>query len=428
MPYGKSYQFVEIPINNLQGVFKPQKSREERDIRVMIRDALKNPIAMKKLNEIVSANDTIGIAITDRTRETPNNIILPELLKRLNAIGVKTSNVKIIVGTGLHDPDDEEEIVANVGEEIANKVEVKNNDPYDPSEFLKCGTTSRGTPLHINKRFMETDFKIATGNIVLCGFAGWTGGCKTVLPGISSKETIRQNHLMGVQTFREIDGCSYAGVIENNETRLDIEEAGKLAGLNMIINTVLDIRKKPVSIISGPPIKAHRAGVESAVEMYKVKVTKKPDLIIAGVGAYGFESSLYQGSYRSLQCLDRIIKPGGKIILVNECREGLYEGIEKEKFRIWMFKMPEPEDVIRLAESGEIPPEEVPPLYTFSYFIRKLECQLSIVTKGVSEDILRRAHMKHYNNLQRAVDQELANLNGNCKIIVVPYAGLTLLA
>ncbi|HBW34369.1 nickel-dependent lactate racemase [Desulfosporosinus sp. BICA1-9] len=423
VPSGTKELIAIVPVQNLIGIYNPMPLPPLDQPMVVMKKVIMDGLIKTGIAEIATTGKKVAIGVTDRTRLTPNNEILPILLSELHALGIKDANVTIIIGTGVHTPDSKEDIVKNLGAEIADRIEVLNNRPFE-KVHIELGTTSFGTPVQIHHKFADADIKIVTGNIVPCLMAGWTGGGKTVLPGIVSKETIYTNHKLFTDQLEKAGRGSMIGVLPpQNIVRADIEEAATVAGLQMVVNTVLDEENQIVGILAGEHIEVHRDGVAVSGRSLEVTIHEKADIVVAGVGSAGFEISLYQGASRAIQALDNIIKPGGTVIVPCECREGIYEGILKQKYADWMKQMPDPEEIRALTRDDTMPPEEGVVLYTFSWLLHKLNCKMVVVTDGMTQEELRDVHMGHASTLQQAIDEALKDHGPQARVTVLPYAG-----
>ena len=423
VPSGGKKLLGVVPSHNLIGIYNPiHLHRLEAPINEMQR-VIRDGLIKTGISRLAAPGKKVAIGVTDRTRLTPNIEILPVLLQELQSLGIDDTDVTIIIGTGVHTPDSKEEIINNLGEEIAARIEILNNRPFE-NVHIELGTTSFGTPVQVHQKFAEADIKIVTGNIVPCLMAGWTGGGKTVLPGITSKETIYKNHKLSMDQLEKAGRGSLLGILPpHNIVRADIEEAAEVAGLQMVVNTVLNEENEIVKILAGGHLEVHREGVAVSGRSLEVTVQEKADIVVAGVGSTGFEISLYQGASRAIQALDDIIKPGGTVIVPCECREGIYEGILKQKYADWMKRMPDPEEIRALTRDDTMPPEEGVVLYSFSWLLHKLKCKMVVVTDGMTPEELREVHMGHASTLQQAIDEALQSHGSQARITVLPYAG-----
>lgn len=423
VPSGHKELWASVPERNLIGNYAPIPLKPLSNPMEEIKRVIKDGIIKTGISSIASAGKKVAIGITDRTRLTPNNMIIPILLDELNELGIKDEDVTIIIGTGVHTPDTKDDIEKNLGRDVVLRVQVINNHPFE-NVHVRLGYTTSGTPVDVHQKFAEADIKIVTGNIVPCLMAGWTGGGKTVLPGIVSKETIYQNHKLSMDQLEKSGRGSLLGVLPpENIVRADIEEAASIAGLHMAVNTVLDEDNKIVKVFAGEHVEIQRAGVDIALTSVKARIPEKANIVVAGVGSAGFEVSLYQGASRAIQALDDIIRVGGTVIVPCECREGIYEGVLKEKYTDWMKKMPTPEEIRALTREDIMPPEEGVVLYSFSWLLHKLKCKMIVVTEGMTAAELHEVHMSHANDLQEALDQAMQEYGPEAKLSVLPYAG-----
>lgn len=425
IPCGGKQAAVRVPEKNLLGIFYPIRLEPLRDPGAGIEAEIARGFETTGIEKMASPASKVAIAVTDRTRVTPNKLFLPALLNKLNNLGVPDQNITILIGTGMHAPDSEEDIRQNVGEEAARRVRVINNTPLEQSVFVECGRTSYGTPVQVHREFAGSDIRIVTGNIVPCLMAGWTGGGKTVLPGVASKETIYCNHKLFPDQLEKASRGAMLGVLPPaNIVRDDIEQAAAVAGLHMAVNSVLNFDESIVRVLAGPHVEIHREGVNTALQALGAVFPRKADIIIGGADPWGV--SLYQGGSRFLQSLDGVINEGGSVIFSCECKEGLYEGILKDVYTRWMQEMPTPEEIRDLTVKDILPPEEGVVLYVFSWIIHKLKCKVVVVTQGMSGNELAEVHMGHALSLQDALDAALLYHGPDAGVAVLPYGTMML--
>ncbi len=426
IPYNKGYEVITVPEKNLLGVFNPVWLDPLADPHATVREEIRRELSEIKIMPVDTSKSKVAIAVTDRTRVTPNKLFLSVLLEELNLLGIVDDNITILIGTGMHAPDSQEDIANNCGQEIQKRLQVLNNRPLEKDLHVECGRTSYGTPVQVHKVFAAGDLKIATGNITPCLMAGWTGGGKTVLPGITSQETIYSNHKLFTDQLKGAERGALLGVLPPaNIVRSDIEEAADLAGLHMVINSVLNYDHSLVRVLAGHQVKVHRQGVEVATKGLQALFPRKADIIVSGVGL-GFDISLYQGGSRVLQSLDGVIKEEGTVIFACACREGIYEGILQDVYRRWMERMPTPREIEELVRANELPPEDGVVLYVFSWLIHKLRCKIILVTEGLSKEETERVHMTHDTSLQKALDRVLSDHGGSAEVAVLPYGSMML--
>lgn len=423
VPSGNQDLQATVPGENLIGVYLPKPLKGVADPVGEIKLAIREGLANTGISAIAAPGKKVAIGVTDRTRLTPNSVIVPALLDELNKMGIRDSDVTVLIGTGVHTPDTQADIEKNLGREVMGRVEIFNNRPFE-QVHVELGRTAYGTPIQVHHKFAEADIKIVTGNIVPCLMAGWTGGGKTVLPGVTSKETIYINHKLSMDQLEKAKRASLLGVLPpDNIVRDDIEQAAKVTGLHLAINTIMNEDNQVVKVVAGEQVAIHREGVNALLDSLQADIPEKADIIVAGVGSAGFEISLYQGASRAIQSLDEIIKEGGTVIVPCECREGIYEGILKQKYRDWMKKMPSPEEISALTRADTLPPEEGVVLYPYSWLIHNLKCRMVVVTTGMTAEELAEVNMQHAATLQEALDSAIQFHGPGSRISILPYAG-----
>lgn len=259
---------------------------------------------------------TAAIAINDKTRPVPYDILLPALIDGLKNLQLQLKNITIIVATGTHKPMDLAEIKKLLPDNFPKDIKICSHD-CDEAENLKClGDTSKKTPVYGNRKFLDADIRIVTGNIEPHHFAGFSGGMKTAAIGLTGRETINKNHSMLV------DRKSCLGEFKNNPLRQDIEEIGKMMKVNYAINVIMNDKREIVHVLAGDPSCVMDAGVTFSQSICQTVVNKKYDLVIASAGGYPKDINLYQAQ-KALTNASLITRDGGSVILVAACDEGV---------------------------------------------------------------------------------------------------------
>ena len=339
LPYGKTEICARIPTRNFLGTIQPKEKPPAPDPYAEIEKALNNPIATKPLNQIAQPNNTVAIVVDDITRATPSHLMLPPLLNQLNKGGVKDENITIIFACGSHRPVTPEEMKKLIGEEILNRIKAVNHD-HKAKDLVFLGKTKAfGTKVYVNKIFAEADVKILTGDVGLHYYAGYGGGRKSVLPGISGAETIQHNHA------NLLHPKARTGILEENPVHQDMVEAAKLAKVDFILNIVTNSKQEIVQAFAGDMEQVFNEGVRIVDEMYKIPIEQRADVVIVSSGGYPLDIDLYQ-AYKGVDNALNAVKRNGVIVLVAECPEG--HG--NEVFHEWMVKfktLKEMEKVIR---------------------------------------------------------------------------------
>lgn len=429
IPHGQKMLDLIVPDDSLVGVCSPRPMPAVPDPESLLRRAIAAGFVERALAGKAKPGATACIVVTDRTRSTPLRRIVPILLERLNALGVPDSHITVISGGGMHAADSRADLQCTLGPAVLARVEVLINEPDNEAVLVEVGVTDLGTPVELHRRFAEADIKIGVINVNPCMLAGWSGGGKIVQPAVSSRRSIYHNHKFFVRPLLELGCASLMGIMPpDNPVRADIEQCAAISGIDLVVNTVLDSHRQLVDVFCGDYLTAHRAAVARMVPNVEVSLPQPADVMVAGVGDPALEVSLFQGGSRVCGGVDRYLKPGGTLLMVNACTEGIYEGFEHEEYRNWMRQMPTPLEIGRLVEAGEMGGEKGCVLFTFSWLLHQMNCRVIIVTDGMTPAELKEIHLDHAAaaNLQQAVDEAMGRYPGGASVAVMPYAGLVL--
>ncbi len=330
IPYGETKISYEIEDANLWEIVNAKNEPSglsDSNAQITIRESVKNPIGCPKLSKLIEPDSRILITHDDHTRGTPGHIILPPFLESLNQCGVPDENITLIFAVGMHRAVKSEEMVKLLGNEVVQRIDCINHN-CDAQDLVRLGTTSRQNNIEINPIATEVDHIIGTGKCGYHYYAGFSGGRKTILPGICGRESINSNHAF------MIDDRAVTGNLSGNPVHEDMVEAAKMSKLLFIVNIVQNTNKEIIRIFAGDPIQAHLCATEYYDEMYRIRVKGLADIVIVGAG-YPSDINLYQG-YKAIDNAKMIVRPGGVIIAALECREGHGEQIFYEwakKFR-----------------------------------------------------------------------------------------------
>lgn len=321
LPYGREHILLDLPDENIIDVIKTEKSAYTENEYKIIRDALGNPIASECLSKLAEGKKSAVIIVSDVTRPCPSYKFLPFIVDELEEAGVL--DFGIIFGLGIHRSQTEKERKKLVGNAVAQKAAWLMDS--DEGGFKLIGQTKSGTPVEVCSEALKSDLLIATGNLEYHYFAGYSAGAKAVVPGLCSRRTIQANHSL------MLDSLSVTGNYTSNPLRQDLEEAGKMVGIDFLFNVILDDKKKIIAAVSGRNNEAYIRGIEIYESMFKRKIGEKADIVITSPGGYPKDINLYQ-SQKALDNVKGIVKDEGEIILIAACQEGYGE----ETFEEWM--------------------------------------------------------------------------------------------
>jgi len=324
VPYGKKFISLNLPDRNVLAVLKSAEYKGEVDQARIIREALNNPFGSKPLYQAIAEKKRICIVVSDYTRATPNRIILPPIIETIKKACRRIDDVKILVAYGLHKPAPRELEAEFLGENVVEEVEVVSHDAEDEDNLTYVGETSFGTRFSVNNLILESDLVILTGLIEPHFFAGYSGGRKSILPGVAGKEAIYSNH-----DFKMImHPRSRYGVLDGNPIHEDMVEAAKMISTQMfLVNVTIDREHRVTGAFAGDIYRAHLEGVKFLDKYVRVKAPSRADIVITSNGGYPLDRDLYQ-AVKGMATGELIARRGGVIVLFAECIDGIGRGHE----------------------------------------------------------------------------------------------------
>lgn len=400
------YVYASINDNYMLNLLSPKVFENSYSEDYLIKEALKNPIGSKKLNEIVNEHDKVVIVTSDITRPLKSKTILPYVLEELNNGNVKNENITIVLALGSHRSHTEEEKKYLVGEDVYNKIRVIDSDMNQCKNF---GTCKNGTPIDIFKPVADADKVICLGNVEFHYFAGYSGGAKAIMPGVSSYEAIQANHSNMVK-----EGA-VAGNLDTNPVRQDIDEVGEHFKIDFIINVLQSSDKTIVGAFAGHYIEAHRAACRALDNMYKADIKEKADIVIVSPGGYPKDINIYQAQ-KALDNARHAVKEGGIIILCASCKEGFENSI----FEDWMMNKTKEEMVKDIKENFVLGGHKAAAIA-----MTLMKSKIYMVT-DYSKDIIEHIGFNHFRTLQEAINVAIEEIKDVKLIIVMPSGGSTL--
>jgi len=291
------------------------------DPAAAVRDALENPIDSPPLTEVLTGAKDLVITVSDKTRVTRIDAVLPHILAIANDAGVPDESITIIMACGTHAGHTGEERAAIVGPDVAARIRLLDHD-CNAADLVNVGTTSAGTPIAINRLAHEADRLVVTGCAQFHYFAGFGGGRKGVLPGICAEKTIIANHSHTIAESGGRNPLCTTGKLDGNPLSEDMAEATRLAAPDFLVNTVLTSDREIAAVFAGHWEQAHRAACEEVTKHFAVPIDGKADIVIASPGGYPKDINYIQ-SHKAYDNAYQAVKPGGTIILTAECRDGL---------------------------------------------------------------------------------------------------------
>ena len=405
--FGTCAQKLAVPDENLICVLLPNPVRHELTGTQEVARALQNPIGTPQLKEIVKPGESVAIVTSDSTRPLPSYEILPLLLDELVGSGVSQEDITVVFGLGSHRKHTPEEQKKLVGEAVYKRIKCVDGDD---SDCVRFGVTSRGTPVDIVRTVAEADRRICLGNIEYHYFAGYSGGAKAIMPGVSTRAAIQNNH------SRMVEAAAAAGKLLGNPVREDIEEAANMVGVDFIVNVVLDEHKKIVRAVAGDVVLAHREGCRYLDRLYGKPIANRADIVVVSQGGAPKDLNLYQ-TQKALDNAKHAVKKGGVIVLVGSCKEGLGERVFEE----WMTSAPNAHSMIeRVQRDFQLGGHKA------AAIAMVLEDADIYLVSELDAALVRRIFLKPFSDVQSAFDAALEQCGEDASVIVMPYGGSTL--
>ncbi|MUG70122.1 nickel-dependent lactate racemase [Paenibacillus validus] len=312
--YGKESLHINVPDHSV--IIEPHYLEGLKDEKQAVMNALRQPIGLPPLRELVKATDQIAIVISDITRPTPNDKLIPWIIEELPHVPL--DNYVIINGTGTHRDQTREEFVQMLGEWVVDHIRVINHHCHHQDELVKVGHSEFGCDAYLNKAYVEADFRIVTGFIEPHFFAGFSGGPKGIVPGIAGIETILTFH-----NARMIgDPLSTWGNMVNNPLQDMTREINRMCKPDFMLNVTLNSQKEITQVFAGELFEAHDAGCAFTKEHAMIRCDRRFDVVITSNSGYPLDQNLYQ-AVKGMSAAHKIVKEGGTIICAAECSDGL---------------------------------------------------------------------------------------------------------
>jgi len=410
LDYGKTGLDVELPGNGK--VVGPLSIREAPPLanpQAALEAALANPIGTAPLAELAKGKKDACIVICDITRPVPNQLLLPPILRTLEEAGIPREKITILIATGLHRPNEGDELVELVGAEVAKNYRCVNHHGKVREEHDFIGTTPRGVPAWIDSRYVRADLKITTGLIEPHLMAGYSGGRKLICPGIAGLDTVKVWH---GPKFLE-DPRADCGILEGNPVHEENTLIAKMAGCDFIVNVAIDGKRQVTWLGAGDMMDAWMEGVKFVEQVVRVGVREPLEIVVTSCAGYPLDTTWYQ-AVKGLTGALPIVKRGGTIILAASLTEGVGS--------------PEFQEVLRDNPSLE---QFIDRIQNTDYFVMdqwqveelakvRRRCKVKVVTQGLSSEVLRNCHVEPAESVEKAIAECLEEYGPDARIGVIP--------
>lgn len=420
VPFGTGELVFDVPstmtVTTAEGVSRPPVA----DPAAAIERALDHPLGTAPLDKLAAGRRNAVIVVTDATRACPDHLLVPPMLRRLEAAGLGPDRVTILVAVGTHRASTAEEKAAKLGADVVARYRVIDHDATDPATLVEVAAVAGGPPFTVNRLAVDADLLIATGVVEPHQYAGYSGGAKTVAIGTAGEEIIRHTH---GPAFLDHSGTRL-GRLAGNPFQETVRAVGRAIGLDFVINAVLDDGGQIVEVAAGDPATVHDTLAGVAADLYTVEIPHQYDIAVAGVG-YPKDANLYQAS-RAASYLQfaptPVVRPGGVIILPAPCPEGVGRGIGEQRFAAAMAGARDPRELVeRMRREG------FPPGAQRAYIMASVLADCTVIVVGAERpDEIRPLGFRTAPDMQAAFRDAAAIVGPDASVLVVPHALLTL--
>ncbi|KJS81563.1 MAG: hypothetical protein JM58_16605 [Peptococcaceae bacterium BICA1-8] len=416
IPFNNRNIDLNISNKNLLSIIEPKKIKPAKTIDDLINIALKDPTGLGTLSNIILEQkmEKAAIVVTDITRPSPDKKFLPPILKELLEAGLKAENIMIIVALGMHRPCTETELIEKLGEDIFNNFKVLNCEPINKNSLVYIGETSWGCPTWINKYVVEADLVISTGIIEPHLWAGYSGGRKSIAIGVAGEETIHFQH----QSEIFDDPSIRIGQVKGNRFHENAMEIARMAGLNFIINGILNTEGEVIKVVAGDSELAFAEGVKFADSVYNIPINEQADVVIAGV-PYSKDSNLYQAtrgaSYVKFSPFPSV-REGGMIIIPATTVEGAGQGLGEQRYYNITSKADKIDNVIEEIKTNGVAAGGHK-AYLMALTLKYAEV---VIVGSKTPEIVEELFMKNFFSIDEALNYAFRKYGDNTKITVIP--------
>jgi nickel-dependent lactate racemase len=408
LDYGRTGLPVELPDHTI-GPLHIRPAEPLARPQVALEEALAHPIGTPPLAELARGRKNACILVCDITRPVPNQLILPPILRTLEANGIARTGILILIATGLHRPNEGAELEEMVGPEIRRHYRIENHRGKNLEEHAYLGVTPRGVPVYLDRHYVEADLKITTGLIEPHLMAGYSGGRKVICPGIAALETVKVWH---GPTFLEHPKAD-CGILEGNPVHEENTRIARMAGCDFIVNVCIDGQRRITWLGAGDMEKAWLEGVRFCEQVVKVTLKEPVDIVVTSSAGYPLDTTWYQ-AVKGLTGALPIVKQGGTIIMAASLSEGLgspeFQRLMKENQDLQRFKQRIMGKDYFVMDQWQL--EELAKVVQ--------RCKVKVVSDGLPPETLRACFVEPASSVERAVADSLAEYGPAAQLAVIP--------
>ncbi len=399
---------VELEVPNMMPVVAPTHIPGVENVRAEIARALNSPIGTRRLSELAAGKKDAGIIVNDITRPYPGGEMVLEIANELHAGGMRDEQIFLVVAYGSHRYNTDAELRGMFGDEVVDRFRIVHHDAADNSRLKIMGETDGGVVVQINKEFAEAELKITTGCIAPHQLAGFSGGRKSVIPGIAGFESLKAHHSFPIRPDR-----TSLGWLEGNPFHEEALKAAYIAGVDFIVNSVDNEAQELIRCVAGELKEAYMEGVKLCREVWSAPVVKKPDVVIVSPGGYPRDFDLHQAQ-KAIGCAEMLCREGGMIVMLAEMRDGAGKPGKLLKDAL------SPQEVIKRFRKNGYSLDALSK--SFMWARAMLNFKISILCSKVPDEELAEMFFETYRSPEDAIEKALERYGKDASFMVVPYA------
>jgi nickel-dependent lactate racemase len=406
LPYGK--QMVQVQLPDHTKVAYSQNIPGVPDIRSEIRHALNHPTGCMPLRKLALGKSDVVIVINDITRPAPTSVMLEELFADLKSAGIRDDAITILIASGNHRPSTPEEIAFLAGPILHSRARIINHNCEDQAQLSFVGQTDTGLPIWVNSELLKASLKILTGIITPHHTAGYSGGRKSVIPGVAGLTTLQKHHSFPIRPYQPT-----LGRIHDNTFHDEAVKGARMVGVDFILNVVKNDQGQVTKALAGDLVAAHEQGVSQCEESWLVKLPHRYDIVVVTPGGHPMDIDLHQAQ-KAMSVAETIIEADGIIVLIAKCPEGI------GKFANWLKSAKTPREVIdRFTQEGFTHQQSSKAFMC----ARALDRYTVIVScSGIARKELEEMFFRFAPSPQAAIDEALKLKGPASSTLVLPYA------
>ena len=413
LDYGSSGLFADFP-DDRTTVIEPAYVPSAADARSSLVAALRKPIGKQPLREVVRPGQKIVISVCDITRAQPRQVMLEALFAEMPGISLK--DVTILIATGTHRRNNDEEIERMLGREFARSCNIVCHNARDAASLVHVGDTAKGVRVLLNRAWVQSDFKITTGFVEPHFFAGFSGGPKMVAPGLAGLDTVLELH----NAARIGHSNATWGVTEGNPIHDDVREIARMTGVDFALDVTLNRDQQLTAAFAGDLLQEHAAACVLAKQNAMRAVAKPFDVVVTTNSGYPLDQNLYQ-AVKGISAAAKIVKDGGTIICAAECRDGIPD---HGAYGQILASRQSPRELLDMIMS---PGYSRPDQWQVQIQAQiQLKARVLLKSDRLAPEQIRAAHFQPIDDVSIAVDEALRNAGSNATICVLPQGPQTI--